>query len=321
MTEVSAFSAVERFSTPFCSAKANLQLWNEVAGISSAGLTVDSVGSDFKGELYRWRLGDMTLLWPRATESVVRRHAGTGSEERLFVHLQGQGECLQQQGVSQCRLRPGDLSLCTSDLPSELRTTTHDMLVIDLPRRHIADRLGPLDGYLARAFDSRSPSVAAFRQFLICTWRDGMAGGAFHDELWSRELHQCIVNMLVLALRGTGAGQAPCSGLDQIAHLVATRLHDPALCGRAIAEELGVSVRTVQSWLTAIGQTPTGYIQQRRMEEARRRLLHFPHEPISTIAYDCGFKDQAYFSRCFRSRFGMTPRRWRESRGVAISAH
>lgn len=321
MSPPHSLSTVERFSTPFFSAKANLRLWNEVAEISSAGLTIDAASAGFRGDLYRWRLGDITLLWPHATESVVRRRPTTGGEERLLVHLQGRGECLQQQGARQCRLRPGDLSLCTSELPSELRTTTHDMLVIDLPTRHLQGRVTNLDHYLARIFPSHSPSVQAFRRFLTSTWQDGIAANAQANAAWQHELHQCIVSMLVLILRGADHDVPAPSGFDRIARIVGTRFHDPALSGQAIADELGVSLRTVQMWLAANGWTPRNYVAARRMEAAAQMLVTSPQTSISAIAFDCGFEDIAHFSRSFRRHFGMPPRQWRITGGARVSAH
>jgi AraC-like DNA-binding protein len=37
---------------------------------------------------------------------------------------------------------------------------------------------------------------------------------------------------------------------------------------------------------------------------------------IATIAYDVGFGDLSYFNRCFRRRYGMTPREVRGDRTV-----
>jgi AraC-like DNA-binding protein len=39
----------------------------------------------------------------------------------------------------------------------------------------------------------------------------------------------------------------------------------------------------------------------------RRRALTSTRQPISEIAYACGFNDYSYFSQKFHRRFGFTP--------------
>ena len=40
---------------------------------------------------------------------------------------------------------------------------------------------------------------------------------------------------------------------------------------------------------------------------------------ITALAFDLGFNDSAYFSRCFRQRFGTTPSGYRLANGAAVS--
>jgi AraC-like DNA-binding protein len=42
-----------------------------------------------------------------------------------------------------------------------------------------------------------------------------------------------------------------------------------------------------------------------------------PDLSISQIALDCGFSSYAYYGKCFRRRFGMTPTEFRQSAGQA----
>lgn len=71
------------------------------------------------------------------------------------------------------------------------------------------------------------------------------------------------------------------------------------LLDKAAREVLGAGVRQ------AIGD--------RRLTEAKRLLL-FTVRPVEDIAYECGFKDPAYFSRSFRAGTGQPPSEWRRQR-------
>ena len=54
------------------------------------------------------------------------------------------------------------------------------------------------------------------------------------------------------------------------------------------------------------GLTPMSYLKIRRMEEAYK-LLKKGHYNISEIAAHCGYTDANYFTRCFKSHFGIPP--------------
>lgn len=58
------------------------------------------------------------------------------------------------------------------------------------------------------------------------------------------------------------------------------------------------------------GCTPTEYVTGLRVEHAAA-LLATTAEPVTAIAYRCGFASQSYFSRCFHRAHGMAPRAFR----------
>ena len=58
------------------------------------------------------------------------------------------------------------------------------------------------------------------------------------------------------------------------------------------------------------GKSAFELVQDRLMLEARRKLIYVA-APISALAYELGFEDPAYFSRCFKNRFGVTPSAFR----------
>lgn len=57
---------------------------------------------------------------------------------------------------------------------------------------------------------------------------------------------------------------------------------------------------------TIVGETPFHFIQRVRLEKAAMMLLYNRHEPVTEIAYKCGFSDVAIFSRNFRSYFRIS---------------
>jgi transcriptional regulator GlxA family with amidase domain len=67
----------------------------------------------------------------------------------------------------------------------------------------------------------------------------------------------------------------------------------------------------------SFGESPLRYVTRLRIERAQRLMLSSA-VPLSQIALECGFADQAHFSRLFRRMAGDTPRAWRRARMTAI---
>lgn len=62
-----------------------------------------------------------------------------------------------------------------------------------------------------------------------------------------------------------------------------------------------------------LGTTPHQYINEVRLDSARRMLLE-TDKPIGTIALETGFADHSHFTRAYSRRFGVCPRRERQAR-------
>lgn len=71
----------------------------------------------------------------------------------------------------------------------------------------------------------------------------------------------------------------------------------------------------LRSFKQVFGITPYRYITGRRLEEARRLLLH-TNLPVSSICYDIGFESPGSFSWLFRRRVGVSPEEFRVRNGA-----
>ena len=88
---------------------------------------------------------------------------------------------------------------------------------------------------------------------------------------------------------------------------IQTHLPEPGFSVAALADELALS--SSQLWRRVqeeFGTTPTLLIRSHRLDRAAQMLDERPGS-ISEIAFATGFSSLSYFSRCFRSRFGMAP--------------
>ena len=102
--------------------------------------------------------------------------------------------------------------------------------------------------------------------------------------------------------------------MRRLCQFVDANLSDAALSLAAVAAHEHVSVRLVQKLFEGLGQTFTAYLRQRRLERSRADLANrqYGHLSISDICFRWGFNDPAHFSHCFRDRYSMSPRQYRQ---------
>ena len=76
------------------------------------------------------------------------------------------------------------------------------------------------------------------------------------------------------------------------------------VCG--LARRCAVSRERIHRVVTRLlGMTPRDYLRAVRLHRAKQRVTE--GAPIASVAADCGFADQAHFTRWFRRAFGYTP--------------
>jgi AraC family transcriptional activator of tynA and feaB len=97
----------------------------------------------------------------------------------------------------------------------------------------------------------------------------------------------------------------------RICDLIKDNFADPNFGPCEVAAEAGISLRSLQKLFTARNSTCSHFIYSLRLDHAAR-LLHRRKflgtgQPVSEIAYACGFRDYTNFARKFRRRFGHSP--------------
>jgi AraC family carnitine catabolism transcriptional activator len=93
---------------------------------------------------------------------------------------------------------------------------------------------------------------------------------------------------------------------DMEAHL------DQPLAPRLLATRAGISVRQLERLIgSRFHDTPGGYYLKLRLQAARNHLF-YGDMPIQEIANATGFSSPSVLSRSFKTRFGLSPREFRD---------
>jgi AraC-like DNA-binding protein len=96
----------------------------------------------------------------------------------------------------------------------------------------------------------------------------------------------------------------------RICGVIKDSLSDPDFGPVEAAAAVGISLRYLQKLFTERGTTCSEFTYSLRLDRAahylHRRALQRMGQPLSEIAYACGFRDYAHFARKFRHRFGYS---------------
>jgi AraC family transcriptional regulator, transcriptional activator of pobA len=79
------------------------------------------------------------------------------------------------------------------------------------------------------------------------------------------------------------------------------------------AETLGLSTQRLNRLARSEGAASALEVIHARLTREACRRLYFIAAPAEKLALELGFEDPAYFSRFFKRRTGMSPRKWREA--------
>lgn len=148
---------------------------------------------------------------------------------------------------------------------------------------------------------------------LALAWLEEDCGGA---------IAQAVARELVLFLRRHGdqqqlsvslASQASeMKAIQELQIWIADNLHRD-LSVQLLAERVAMSVRNFERVFTSeVGNTPSRYVSQLRVEAARRQLTQ-TEKSIEQIAVSCGFGSADLMRRAFVRTIGITPARYRKS--------
>jgi len=310
-------NAVQKFETLSLAPAERLPFWNDVVDRVYTGTWVNTAKTDFSAEMWRWKVGDLNMIRPRSDPAQVGRAADRAvDEEQVVLHLQRRGNSCHRQDRREASLAPGDFVLMSTDRPYVIDLpNSHELLVVQFPRRLIEQKVRGLDDRLGSAISGACAGGRVFHDFLLSLWHQGDQSHA--DPDWQAGVAAVFADLVALAINVAPVGH-PAAGAsrtrERVLALVNARLGDPDLRTASIADELGISARTVQNVFASMGTTPAGHVIEQRLGRAAEMLISNPATSVTEIAFDLGFNDSAYFARCFRQHYGKTPSAYRTGR-------
>jgi AraC-like DNA-binding protein len=291
---------------------ASLDGWNDIVGSAFAGCVVDAEAQNFDGRLGACNIDGLGFVKIRAQASKVRRwarHAPSNRSGVALLHLQAAGTGINRQGKCEAVIHAGDGAICDPDQKYGIDfLTPYEMFVLELPQQNIWLRQPGFDLERAAGQTIDSHRSRLLLAFIQAAWEQLDCLG--EDAEW----RECVSRVATdLALRAIGQSVemegAATEMRRAVIDYIRANMTDPGLRTGAIAKALSVSPRSVQTVFERMSTTASAFILEQRVKRAAERLrAERGRTSITQIAYDCGFSDSAYFSRCFHKVYGVSPR-------------
>jgi AraC-like DNA-binding protein len=245
----------------------------------------------------------------RVERGGARRGDATSDFFNVLVQLQGTSRVTQ--AGRECELAAGQFAWVDGREPFAFEMPgDFSQRLVQLPRATVLSRHPDLVHRVAVASRPEDAGDALLLQVLDAVARSG-------PSLDDAQRVMALGSVVELAgAAEAGRARVPDAGAWRVRRALAdieAELDDPELSAERVASRQGVSRRYLDGLLAPLGTSLTARIWERRLERAAE-ALRAParaREGIFAIALDCGFRDAAHFTRAFRRRYGVTPRRWR----------
>ncbi len=234
--------------------------------------------------------------------------------DHYFVLFPLYGESLVTQNGQAARLKPGDAALVDTTRPVNFLVQDDGKglwrnLAINLPRQELVAHLGfEPQGGLVRPNGTRAARILLD---IIKNSTEEPGPESSSAESYMRLVVYDLVGALFVPSDKASGSRHADKLFVRVRNAIKEGFIDPDFGPADVAARTGISLRYVQKLFTQHGSTCGELIYSLRLDHAARLLYRRESlcsgQPLSEIAYSCGFRDYTHFARRFRRRFGHSP--------------
>lgn len=274
----------------------------------------------FESEVISRKVGALNVTEVFVTSGTIGRrsstHLGPKASQFFVLNFRRSGSVLHTHLGNTFESTAGTLSIFDSQHPFESRHLEPTRsLSIRVPGTLLRNAIAMPEEYCGVPISLNHGVAAVFREFVYSMWleRDRLSD----SEGWDLSLQTMGMLKAVCASAPRRAlSSLPTSSevlLGAAMQFIEENLSDPSLTVERVAQSLRVSRGRL--YAAARGaENPLGrMILLMRLERCRQALSNpqLRGRRITEIAFDWGFNDIAHFSRTFKSRYAISPIRYR----------
>ena len=304
--------AVQRASTTVVEERCRVSFWNTGARVIG-GIDAYPIGSGaFRAQVAMRRLGALIVYaLDTGPHRVVwsRKLLERAGEPYVRIRFQTRGTSRIEQEGMVVYTRPGEWSIVDGSRPHAIvNEEDASTLSLQIPRSQMPGRLFDI----VRSMGGPYPIAGGIANMLFHCLRLAVEELNEERESVEEELGASLLTLFQVVVEAHVRNRPLAKTRDiaeaRIRAYIRRNLSDPDLSVDKIAAAMNCSRRYIHKLFQG-GETVTQYIWSQRLEACRKQLIECRDTPrtLTEIAFDCGFRSPAHFSRAFRSRFGVTP--------------
>jgi AraC-like DNA-binding protein len=269
----------------------------------------------FRGDILHARVGGLDLSrvvsnreWGRRT---ARRVADDSEDTIMLVHVT-KGTVVLNQGRRDRTIERDTLTLYRANQPFEWQHATDTVVRnIAIPDAMLRNRVRAVDQFIGRPFDCSAALWRVTSDFVGSVLQQAAAipKGTQH------RLAAQIVDLVALSLTSADKPSFDETSSRAAIHsrckdIILGRLWDDQLDPQMVADNAGLSVRSLHRLFSERGHTVGDFITHSRLDASWAELANpaSQHLSIAEIAARCGYRNPSHFATAFKALFGVTPR-------------
>ncbi len=303
------------WSTHAAGARAPADIWRDAVGPSGGGIETRLPRQRLRGTFATRSLAGFKFVRFRSTGHAIARSGELRPADYFLVSLQIGGGARLIQGQREVEVGEGAGAVGLVDVarPFELSFPAEvERIFLFVPHAALRGRAPWLERADPASMGHDSPAARIMAEYMRLL---GDPEGSLNDRAALALLDGFMGTLAVASAlqraRLAGPGGADLR-LEAVKAYMRCHLAAPALSPRSVAQAFGLSPRTVHKLFERAETTFSQWLLAQRLEACATALdAAAPDARISDAALASGFGDISHFNRCFKARFGMTPRQWR----------
>lgn len=292
--------------------------WCEVRAKNLFGVTIElkrDRRADFHGRFSAFAIGNATFAEMKASSYRVSRtkaDIARIASDSLYISNQIRGTGWLDVGRDRVHVMPDNgFGISYSDLPytaTPERSDGFHYRALKIPLASYHDLVGE-----ARDLTPEPMLKAVRLTTLIAASFTALAEGGPRQSADADDAIKHLAQLALLARGRITPGLPQSRAALRFGFYHATRdqirrnLHRPDLSPTMVAAALSISVRQLHLLFEPSGSSFARTVMALRLDKARHLLTADIDQPVSGIAFACGFDSLATFYRAFRQTFDMTP--------------
>lgn len=303
---------VNRWTTHGIHPASRLCEWNRIASSTFTPLNIDATSREnFNAVLETMQLRSTTIAHIQTqgstvqhTDLLIAKHA---QDPAFLLHYQVSGFSTNRQWGRDAILGPGDCTLVDSTRPYSLEFDDQtEFIVCRFSAEDVKRHLSSPEDCVSMPISGKVGATRTLRRLLDAIWEEGQSGGQT-DEEWLSGTTDAVLSLLALAISSGCPNQRSSNTIFRMARdYIIESYTEPETCVSDLAAALAVSPRSLQKAFAQQGTTPVQYLQDIRIDKAKK-LLEAGRHSVTDVCMSVGFSDLTHFGRVFRKRVGVSP--------------